>query len=446
MAWSYHAGMKSLNLQRWLPRTLFGRLAAVIIVTLLLSQWFAWGVLRYYRQGLVAGQLSEQVLDTLSELEGQLEAVPESQRVQWLHDYNRPYGPNLYPLTEAHPPADSSIPAQEQAIVQQLQSDQLTIHDVRVQRQPNWRLWLQVDVLERPYWLSIPLGRVRNERRWPLLVGISSFTLFAMLGASFFVWRLNRPLRALGRASKLLAEGHSPPPLLAGGPYELRLLTEQFNQMVTSLRDADEARRLMLAGISHDLRTPLTRMRLSVEMMHDESLREGMLGDLQDMERIVQQFMIYIGGGPKEQPEATDLHVCLRDLPDKYPAGQLQLQLAEAPLPLLNLQPLAISRLLGNLLDNAFRYGAPPVILQTGQDEREVWLQVRDHGPGIPVAEVTRLLQPFERGNAARGGDGGSGLGLAIVARIAREQGATLRLTQADEGGLLAELRWPRPA
>ncbi|NLR76414.1 ATP-binding protein [Leeia aquatica] len=438
--------MKRLNLQRWMPRTLFGRLAVVVIVTLLLSQWFAWGVLRYYRQNLVAGQLSEQVLDTLSELEGQLEAVPEAQRAQWLRAYNRPYGPNLYPLSEADPPADNNIPAQEQAIVRQLQADQLPIHAVRVQRQPNWRLWLQVDVLERPYWLSIPLGRIRNERRWPLLVGISSFTLFAMLGASFFVWRLNRPLRALGMASKLLAEGQSPPLLVSSGPQELRLLTDQFNQMVTSLRDADDARRLMLAGISHDLRTPLTRMRLAVEMMHDDSLRDGMLGDLQDMERIVQQFMIYIGGGPKERAEVTDLHELLRPLPDKYPLGQLQLQLAVEALPRLTLQPLAMSRLLGNLLDNAFRYGAPPVIVQTGQDAQQVWLQIRDHGQGIPEAEWARLLQPFERGNAARGGDGGSGLGLAIVARIAREQGAQLRLAQADEGGLLVELRWPRPA
>src|SRR5690606_16699472 len=176
-----------------------------------------------------------------------------------------------------------------------------------------------------------------------------------------------------------------------------------FNHMTDSLEQAQKDRALLLAGVSHDLRTPLTRLRLAVELMHDDVLRDGMVGDIGDMDAILSQFIAFVRDGAEEAPVATDLNAAIEEMAQKY--GD-KVRLTLAPLPLLLLKPVTLRRLLINLFSNGMKYGRPPIDISTRLLDDQVELRLRDHGPGVAEADLERLLRPFERGEAARTSSG----------------------------------------
>ncbi|WP_018150686.1 ATP-binding protein [Leeia oryzae] len=430
--------------QRWIPDSLFARLTVLLLVTLVITQLFAISLFRYNRDQLLARQVSEQIVDAMAELEMTMEGMDASDQQDFLEVFNRPYGINLHPASQLQPPADIDTDTRlTRQIVKRLQSDHIPFSQLGLQMHPRWRLWLHVNVLGKPYWLTLPLGRLQHENQTPMIWMGIGITIFALLAASWFAWRMNRPLRRLSDASQALARGEQPTPLEESGPRELRLLARQFNHMMQSLQAADQERRLMLAGISHDVRTPLTRLRLGIEMMQDDSLRDGMCTDVADIERIVQQFTAFIGGEPDEAWVDTDLALLLQALAQRFDRAGQPVTLHLDPLPRILVKPLAIERLLANLLDNARRYGAPSFDLSARPEGECIRIEVRDHGPGIADADIARLMTPFVRGNAARGGDGGSGLGLAIAERIVKAHGGRIALENAPGGGLQVNLLLP---
>lgn len=285
-----------------------------------------------------------------------------------------------------------------------------------------------------------------NHRRQPLrstLAITALIGLLALIIAALAARRLSRPLEGLARHANDLLAGQPMGETLAGSPREVRALAAAIGAAGARLRDAARERELMLAGISHDLRTPLARLRLALELgdASDDQRREAMVADLQQLDDTLEQCLASVRDGSDEAPREVDIAtlvgqlLALREHSDDW---QLE---GPALLP-FTVRPTLLRRAIGNLMDNAERHGAPPFRLSMGCKDEQLLLQVADHGPGVDPALLDRLGQPFLRGDPARGGRG-TGLGLSIVKRAAEQHGGSLHLRNGPDGGLLATLAIP---
>lgn len=306
------------------------------------------------------------------------------------------------------------------------------------------QLWIHYPSLGN-MWIREPLlfyAQYSSELILAWLLGIPLLTSIITLT---LVRQLNRPLARLQQAAQQYTQKNNlqknqaktSVPYLSTqrGPIEIRQVNAAFNQMIQSLEQSAQERVIMLAGISHDLRTPLTRMRLTAELMPDEELREGLIYDIDDMDAILEQFISYMRDGSDESLQSTDINTIFQELTAQF--KPLKIIYQPQILPQILLRSLSIKRMLGNLINNAKRYGAEPVFLSASVFNQMLILVVRDNGHGIrPEDEHSEaLMQPFVRGESARTTQG-SGLGLAIVKRIAELHGGHVTVKNHPEGGL----------
>jgi two-component system, OmpR family, osmolarity sensor histidine kinase EnvZ len=276
------------------------------------------------------------------------------------------------------------------------------------------------------------------------------WAVFALLTSSIgvyviFFW-LRRQLRDVVRAARVMGDGHTPTPLSEHGPDEIRELSRGFNQLALNLEALETDRRLMLVGISHDLSTPITRLRLALELMSlkaDTSQAEGMLHDLEEMSAILNQFTDYASTGRDESPVTGDLNQIIADVCRRYRAIGYSIVTDLTNVPQFPFRPLAVRRLVTNLVDNAIRYGVEDVQICTYISDGKILLTVLDRGPGIQSVDPNQLIKPFARENSARGSQLGAGLGLSIVDRVAKAHGGALYLANRTEGGMIATVTLP---
>ncbi|HWA39563.1 MAG TPA: ATP-binding protein [Burkholderiales bacterium] len=210
--------------------------------------------------------------------------------------------------------------------------------------------------------------------------------------------------------------------------------------MASDLASMERERAMVLAGISHDLRSPLSRLRLALEL--SDTAREAaqpMIADIDEIDTVIGQFLDY-ARGESEEKRPYDPGRLLVDLAGHYARLGHKVQLHDAPLPTFPLAAIGVRRAVSNLVDNALRYAGEPVEIHAEAAGDKVIIEVRDRGPGIPPAETERMKRPFTRLDAARTRPGGSGLGLAIVERVARAHGGSLDLLPREGGGLVARL------
>ncbi|GAA5174510.1 hypothetical protein GCM10025771_04400 [Niveibacterium umoris] len=304
---------------------------------------------------------------------------------------------------------------------------------------PRW-LWVPASSLP----MLAPLGRFELVPLIPVLGFIVAF-----VAALFLVVQVNRPLRRLGDALGEVGSASAPQPLALSGANEIRLLAGRFNDMLARLGRLESDRTTMLAGIAHDLRTPLTRLQLQIELAAgaqgiDAPRKAAMLRELDQLGEIIDQFRLFAGGAAGEPMEMRELALLLEEVAEPWRAQGLQLALQDGVY--ARVRPAALRRALGNLLGNAFAYGAPPVVLQLVAEADHVCIEVRDQGPGIAADRLDEARRPFARLDPARGGSGHSGLGLAIVERLIGDMGGQLELLSPPQGGLCARLRLPRAA
>ena len=261
----------------------------------------------------------------------------------------------------------------------------------------------------------------------------------ALVGAWLVASGISRSLDALTRAARRVGRGETPEQLPESGPAELRTVAGAFNRMAGDLAALERERATVLAGISHDLRTPLARLRLALEMLEgDTAVRDGIATDVEEIDSVIGQFLDYArGADEKRQP--TDVDALLGELVEGYRRRGLDVSLRPGAAHHA-VAPTALRRAVTNLVNNALRHGGAPVEVAAGRDGARVVIEVLDRGPGIPASQVERLKQPFTRLNEARGAEGGAGLGLAIVERIARAHGGTLDFAAREGGGLVARL------
>ena len=364
-------------------------------------------------------------------------------------------GIRIYPLEpddKVTPLPDGAlIKLIEQAIVAKLGANTKLASDVN--GIPG--LWVSLSIADDDYWVFIERDPVARTYGTQWIGWAAVALLLSIIGAILITRLINRPLAQLSRASAELGSGRDPAPLPETGPIEIRTVNESFNRMVTDLGKLDADRAVLLAGISHDLRTPLSRLRLEVELAPlPDATRGAMVGDIEQMDAIVRQFLDYARKAPQAPPSDVDLTAAVASAVQRAridgDAANVELQLA----PDVRVRGYAVEldRALDNLLTNAVRYGRDPdsgqlriaVALTVAADRAVV--SVTDCGPGVSADEIDRLMRPFERGEAARSGSSGAGLGLPIVERVARMHGGDVRLTTNSPHGLRVELRLPLPS
>jgi two-component system osmolarity sensor histidine kinase EnvZ len=310
------------------------------------------------------------------------------------------------------------------------------------------------------YWAEVPTGnghlvvglsatRIDSQPVTAMAVALLVGLLFAVGVAFWLARRLTQPLASLEAASALIGQGGSPALLPETGPRELVSLSRRFNAMAQQVRELLSARTTLLAGVSHDLRTPLARMRLALEMLKDApnpALIERMERDIEQMNRLIGNVLALARGLQHEKPVRTDIPDFLNQLATDFSTPTSTVTVT-CPPGSWSVAPTALQRAIGNLLQNAQRY-APglQVELVASFENTHCRIGVLDHGPGIPAEQLEAVFQPFHRLDPSRSpATGGSGLGLAIVRGLARANGWQVELKANPGGGLQAWLELPAP-
>ena len=295
-------------------------------------------------------------------------------------------------------------------------------------------------------WLVIPIDRLDPPLTTSLLAWWAGGLGLVLLIAIWFSWHISRPITSLVQATDQLAAG-KPARVEPAGPSETRLLGERFNAMLDALSESEATRRTLLAGLPHDLKAPLARMWLRIEMTDDLSLKQGMRTDLLDMQKMVDQFIHFLRGTDiaSYQFAPIALKDWVQERVDNWQgAADGTVELVGIPAhATVMADSVALSRLLDNLVSNALHHGEPPVHVSLGVQGEWAVLTVSDHGAGIAPALRENALKPFVRLDAARTRTGSVGLGLALAEAIARAHSGTLTLGQGISGGLQVQVLLP---
>lgn len=436
-----------------MPRTLLWRTFLLITVLMLLSVLAWFYIFTTYEREPRARQLSQMVVSLVNLTRTALVTARPEARRDLLQELSDREGIHVYaaePQDRVAPLPDRAFLLRVQELVRQQLGDQTRLSLER-EDEPALFISFRIDdgEGEDEYWLALP--RDRLERIFPaqwLGWGAAALAL-SLAGAWLVVFRVTRPLKALASAAADIGQGRRPQPVEATGPAEIETLARSFNQMNADLARLDEDRALILAGISHDLRTPLTRLRMGIEMStDDETMRDGMIADVEEMDRTIGQFLDFArtdDAGDSESATPIDLGAMIEDLAAQYRKRNAPLSASLAGACTVSGRPQPLRRAVANLVDNALRYAGseqPIELALTAGDDTAV-IEVRDRGPGIPPEQAERLKLPFTRLEAARTNALGAGLGLAIVDRIARAHGGRFDLLPRPGGGLVARIELP---
>ncbi|AJP59754.1 two-component sensor histidine kinase [Pandoraea vervacti] len=304
-------------------------------------------------------------------------------------------------------------------------------------------MWISFKIDEDDYWVAIEQDRIDTATGLQLFSWGTFALALSLIGAAFITALVNRPFARLAHAARAIGEGQRPDPLPERGMGEAAEANRSFNQMVEELDRLEADRALMLAGISHDLRTPLARLRLETEMSpSDESVKRDMISDIEQMDEIIGRFLDYARPASRTT-QSVDLSDIARDTAANFEGRDdlnLSVDLADSA-PVLA-ERTDLKRLLTNLIENARKYGRDAqsdianVHISTRVLGERVEMRVRDTGPGIPEEQLHLVFRPFYRVDTARTKADGTGLGMAIVQRIAtRYKGhASLRNVRPGSG------------
>lgn len=259
------------------------------------------------------------------------------------------------------------------------------------------------------------------------------------------VRRLTRPLTTFTRAADGLARDLEQAPLAVSGPREVAGAAHAFNRMQRALRTLVQTRAQALAGVSHDLRLPITRVRLRLEQLPEGAVRDAIERDLAEMETLIDDTLAFLrAGDSSEAASPTRLDALVDSVADDIAALGADIEVKGSVTRPVTLRPIITRRCLANLLDNARRYGSGAITVTLSASETEARVEIDDSGPGIPEAELEHVFEPYVRLESSRARHtGGSGLGLAIARAIARAQGGDITLARRPEGGLRTRLVLP---
>jgi len=304
-------------------------------------------------------------------------------------------------------------------------------------------LWVSFFIGHEEFWIALPKDRFEQPVSEVLLPWSLLVLVLALPGAYFTAQQITRPLKRIAQAALQVGQGTWPQPLPESGAQEIVTVSRAINQMSADLAANERERALVLAGISHDLRTPLARVRIAAELSADESLREGLVADVEQMDAVIQQFLDYARLDENEARVKTDLKLLIQEVAQQFSAHARKLTLELRDAISVPVRPLLLKRALSNLLDNAIKHGGGEITVRLWREEGNIMIAVADHGTGIPHAQHATVKRPFVRLESARSNSTGSGLGLAIVERAARLHDGEFILGDNETGGLLVKLVLP---
>ncbi|WP_211472709.1 sensor histidine kinase [Collimonas humicola] len=440
--------MVAANRLAWLKSGLLWRTFFMLafLITVSMVAWVA--SFRIVERGPRAQQLAAQIISIVTITRAALTHSAPDLRRELLFDLASNEGIRIYPLEDTDqidPPVDDSImPDLEKEVRARLGNQ--TRFSSKVNEIGGF--WVSFKIDGDEYWLVLDRERVERGSGVQWLQWASVALILSLLGAMFISTLINQPLSRLTAATRAVAKGLQPEPLPETGPTEIEEANRSFNQMVSDLQRIESDRAIILAGISHDLRTPLARMLLEVEMANlSDDARSGMQSDLAQMDGIIGQFLHYAKPTDTSSFERINLSELIENVVQAAERqSDIRIQTQIAPDIHVSGNETELRRVLNNVIENSRRYGkkdgddcvAIDISCQARQDRAVVTLA--DHGPGIPDSEIDRLLRPFTRLDVARGQANGSGLGLAIVSRIVKQHGGKLRVSNREGGGLSSQI------
>ncbi|WP_028356631.1 sensor histidine kinase [Bordetella petrii] len=465
-----------------LPRSLRARLVLLVLGAVLLAQAATLATVSYYRQKFLEDVAIGYIATTIRTLRAAVSQIPTEERAEFVRNASqnqwrlwsrtlpaearlqrferRPPGAGRDEDEEArrerfrrmHAPPPDDIRRDLRGPIRELNDRLNDGTRVALSHGPRPEIFISLarnpDTEDAPRlreWLVIPLDRLDPPIATPLIAFWLGGLGLVLLLAAGFSWHITRPLTRLADAADRLAAGQ-PQRVEPSGPHETRALGERFNAMLDALAESDSVRRTLLSGLPHDLKGPLSRMWLRIEMADDPALKEGLRKDLQDMQHMVDQFIGFVRGTDPAAYRYAPLALpdWLAERVGAWESTGTPVTL-EAPDEALTVQgdAVALGRLLDNLIGNALHHGKPPVEVRLRREGAQAVLEVADHGPGIAAERRAEALRPFARLDDARTRTGNVGLGLALAEAIARAHGGTLAMLQAEGGGLLVRISLP---
>jgi two-component system osmolarity sensor histidine kinase EnvZ len=429
-----------------LPRTLFGRNALALLLAFLLLQGLALAVVwKTVIEPLAESSADELAARMVLAAQTWVELPPKT-RTDYELELSLRHGLELGAVQTRLPEAEA--PSYFGRLLGQSLS-QRSGQQVRLKHGPD-PAWSWAELETGGHLLRVGVLLERYQFR-PPLEAAAALLLGALLTvalALFLVRRTSRRLQHMADSALTVGQGRLPPRLPETGAQELQRLSVAFNRMAGEVQSLLENRTVLLSGISHDLRTPLTRMRLAVSMLEgaDPALVARLERDMDDMNRLIGDMLTFARALKVEPPREVDLAgLCARLVEQNRPLGDIRWQ-PPPPCPWPTHEA-ALTRILGNLLGNALRYGTGQAVeVELECADREVRIALSDRGPGIPIEAREAVFRPFFRLESSRNrDDGGSGLGLAIAKQLADAYGWRIELKDRKGGGLTAVVVLPRP-
>jgi two-component system osmolarity sensor histidine kinase EnvZ len=433
-----------------LPATLLARTALTLAVSLMVLFLFSIAVMFYFVMGPMAQQAAEDAA-ALMVLSAQTWAeLPPDTRADFEDELLLSHGIKL---------KISDTPLQETThwqphmrLLQRALEERLYGQPVRIgfDGKDDDLFWVEFEVAERNLRLGVPRHRITPQMPFALLWLASGGVLVLLITSLIMVRRLTLPLERLSEAARRFGRGEKPGVLREDGPLELKTLAHSFNEMMRQIEELLANRTTLLAGISHDLRTPIARLTLAIELLPqkaDPELVQRMRHDLSEMDALITRTLQLARNldDAGQDREMVDLQSFLDALLAEYgESGTIIRNLQRGCVIAAN--PTALKRVVVNLLENALRYGeGKPVEVQLHCNKEAAVIAILDRGRGIPADKLGDVFQPFFRLEASRNqATGGSGLGLAIVQQLCHAQGWAITLQARNGGGLVAELKIPQ--
>ncbi|WP_051079164.1 ATP-binding protein [Methyloversatilis thermotolerans] len=437
-----------------LPRSLLAR-TFLLLAGLLTASVFAWSAIYSWLEQIPRAQQAAQLIISVINLtRASLVSADPQRRLALLTELSMREGLRIYPdgdIPGFEPiPPDPLLRAIESELRQRFDARTRIVVSKGLQSGVFVSFSIADDEGIDDYWLMLPRSRFERPLALELIGWGGAALLLALGGAYLIVQRVTRPLAAMKRAARAIGRGERPAPLPEQGVEELAEVAHAFNQMAEDISRNEDERALILAGISHDLRTPLTRLRLDMELAGlDPDTVAAMSADIDDMDKIIGQFLDFARIATGEDAVDGDIGVLVLEAAQAYVRHDKPVRVVHIdPLPAISFRPLALRRCLNNLIDNALRHAGEtrPIDIECRVADEAIQIDVADRGPGIPPDQVERLKRPFTRLENARTGQSGAGLGLAIIERTMRAHGGRFDLLARDGGGLVARLRLPIPA
>lgn len=430
---------------KWLPRSIASRLYLILFAGLLLAHGLSFGLLFYERYvtatSMMLGNLEQDVITSVAVLE----RIPASDRAQFLPQLKRR---TYHYVLGAGEPGKPELSERAQNIVRLIGSalgPRYPLHADTTSTRPE-RFQVHLTLSDgQPLIVEVTPSTMPVAQWLPFVLAAQ---LALLLLCTWVAVRLaTRPLAWLASAADSLSPSGGAAPLREGGPTEVAKAVSAFNAMQDRIAAYLSERLQILAAISHDLQTPITRMRLRTEAMDASPERDKLIGDLGEMEHLVREGVAYARSahGAAEAPIKLDLDAFLDSLVCDYQDTGKPVSLSGTLGAPVFSRPHALRRVVGNLIDNAIKYaGAAELEVGRRGDGGAVEIRVLDRGPGIAAHELDAVMQPFYRIESSRNRDsGGAGLGLAIAQQLALSLGATLTLSPREGGGLQAILSLP---